>query len=184
MSSPARGPNDGPPLRVEVRRHVASSVVEISGEVDLATAPAVKKAFEGLFVAGERHVIVDLAGLEFIDMSGIHLLEEFANRWAGHHGRLGLRRPTRTVGRLLALLDQIAGARPRPWVCQDSPYSAPRSPQLPDLRRGGAIVGECQSRSRAWRGPRGRRFRGAVISTNSVFCRVCSAQPASAVARP
>jgi anti-anti-sigma factor len=119
VSNPAQGGTDQLPLRIQVRRDAASSVVEISGEMDLATAPTVQKALDGLFVDGERHVIVDLGGLEFMDLSGIRVLEEFGNRLAADHGRLELRRPTRTVGRLLALLDQIPGLHPRPWVCQE-----------------------------------------------------------------
>ena len=118
MSCPALAATDPPTLRIEVRRDLASSVVEISGELDLATAPTVRKVFESLFAEGVRHVIVDLAGLDFMDMSGIHLLEELGNRLVDYHGRLELRRPTRTVSRLLALLDHIAAAHPRPWVCQ------------------------------------------------------------------
>jgi anti-anti-sigma factor len=112
---------DGAPLRVRVRRDVASSVVEVAGEIDLSTAPAVKEALDDLLADGERHVIVDLAGLQFMDTTGLHLLEDLGDRLASDQGQLELRRPTRGVARLLDLRAQISAGSPPPWTCQEPP---------------------------------------------------------------
>src|SRR6202035_5439905 len=73
-------PVTGLPLRIEIRRDVASSVVIIGGEMDLTNAAKVRRAVDGLVDDGEDHVVVDLGGLEFIDLQGIGVLEELGYR--------------------------------------------------------------------------------------------------------
>jgi anti-sigma B factor antagonist len=116
----SEAPSGGLPLRIEVRRDVASSVVSIAGEMDLINVLDVRKAFDELVDDGERHVIVDLEGLAFIDMRGIDVLEAVGRRLTSAEGRLELCGANRPVARLLELRDHIPGAGPAPWVLQPS----------------------------------------------------------------
>lgn len=56
-----------------IRPMVSRTGLCLVGEVDLATAPALKSALEGL-MDGDGDVHLDLAGLQFVDVSGVAVL--------------------------------------------------------------------------------------------------------------
>jgi len=68
----------------------ATSVVAVSGEIDLFTAPEFKQCVSGEIDAGVSHVIVDLSTTTFIDSSSLGVL-------IGAHRRLKLRGGALTV---------------------------------------------------------------------------------------
>ena len=68
-------------IRVETDDDVV--VVTVDGELDLVTAPDLNDALGT--VAGERALVVDLAGVEFIDSSGLSVLVNL-NRNASRSG--------------------------------------------------------------------------------------------------
>jgi anti-anti-sigma factor len=49
-------------------------VVEVDGELDLASAPELERALHQACQEGRGPVVVDLAALRFIDMSGLRVL--------------------------------------------------------------------------------------------------------------
>jgi len=49
-------------------------VVEVAGEIDISTAPALRTAIEAEVASGTRELIVDLGGVQFMDSSGLSLL--------------------------------------------------------------------------------------------------------------
>jgi anti-anti-sigma factor len=61
---------------------VGRAVVGVGGEVDLASAPMLERILELLAEQGRRTVVVDLAALRFIDMSGMHVLADASQRMA------------------------------------------------------------------------------------------------------
>jgi anti-sigma B factor antagonist len=56
------------------------AVLAVSGEVDLATAPAVRECLNGLAGGGVRHVVVDLQGVDFLDSVGLGVLVAASRR--------------------------------------------------------------------------------------------------------
>ena len=46
-------------------------VVDLQGDVDMSTSPEVRKSMLSIFKKGASHIIVDLAGVPYIDSSGI-----------------------------------------------------------------------------------------------------------------
>ena len=77
-------------------------IVALRGELDVADATEVVAAF-AMIVARQPEVIVDLAGLEFIDSSGVAALAR-ARKLARHAGGdLLLAAPRRAVLRVLTL---------------------------------------------------------------------------------
>jgi anti-anti-sigma factor len=78
-------------------------VLRLAGELDLATAEQLKEQLKKQ--AGSARVVVDLAGLEFLDVTGLNVLLEGHRTLASRGGRLVLRRPRPMVVRLLTLLD-------------------------------------------------------------------------------
>lgn len=60
------------------------SVVSVTGEIDVATAPALRSRLEGTIDAdGTELVIVDLLGVTFIDSTALSVLIEASKRSAG-----------------------------------------------------------------------------------------------------
>jgi anti-sigma B factor antagonist len=54
----------------EANRHT----LMLSGELDLATSPALEEAIEQLCGDGAEEIVVDLRGLQFIDSTGIRTI--------------------------------------------------------------------------------------------------------------
>ena len=78
-----------------------SYVVSIVGELDLHTAPELEQAFGAILSRGGRSVVVDLAGLEFIDSAALAALLRAEPRFQSRGGRFILvtedRRTLRTL---------------------------------------------------------------------------------------
>ena len=77
-------------------------VVALCGELDAADAAGVATAF-ALATAREPEIIVDLAGLEFIDCSGLAALVRGRKLARRAGGELRLAAPQRRVRRMLTL---------------------------------------------------------------------------------
>jgi anti-sigma B factor antagonist len=76
-----------------------SDVVFICGELDLATAPAVRNEIEAAMGPRQRFLMLDLGKLEFMDSSGIALLIQLANRLE----RVEIRNPSPSVRRVIEI---------------------------------------------------------------------------------
>lgn len=108
-------------LEVRPDRNVVR--LEPEGELDLATAPLVRREAAELVMAGFARLVIDLRGLEFIDCSGVRLLLELDAAARADGWRLTLIPGRDAVQRVFALtntLDRLSftsadglGARPR-----------------------------------------------------------------------
>jgi anti-sigma B factor antagonist len=78
----------------------AHTVIELSGEFDMAVEPALSKAFANAFDTAPRTITVDLRKLEFLDSSGLHALLRARDACAALGCRLILVRPSRPVLRV------------------------------------------------------------------------------------
>jgi anti-sigma B factor antagonist len=78
------------------------AIVELHGELDVADAAAVVAVFE-VIVALQPEIIVDLAGLEFIDISGVAALARGRKLARQAGGDLFLASPRRGVLRVLTV---------------------------------------------------------------------------------
>ena len=58
----------------ERRTGTDSATIAVTGELDLASAPEIKRAVAGLMGSGVRHLGVDLAQATFVDSSGMGAL--------------------------------------------------------------------------------------------------------------
>ena len=76
-------------------------VVEVRGELDVATAPLLQDLLDQLVAEGARRVSVDLAETSFVDSTGLGALLAALRRMQAHHGRLVLRNPRPAALRLL-----------------------------------------------------------------------------------
>jgi anti-sigma B factor antagonist len=84
-------------------------VVALRGELDLTDAAGVAVALE-IVAAGGPRIIVDLAGLEFIDASGVAALGHGRRLARSARGDLLLASPQPRVARVLAIIWKIGGS--------------------------------------------------------------------------
>lgn len=70
-------------------------VVTVEGELDLATAPQLQREVLALLSLPVEVVVLDLAGVEFLDSSGLNLLNRVRTTAAEHGIELLLRNLTR-----------------------------------------------------------------------------------------
>lgn len=75
-------------LRIEVSRRGDWSVVEVGGEIDVATAPRLREQLIALVGAKRHHIVVSLEAVDFIDSTGLGVLISGLKRCRTHGGEL------------------------------------------------------------------------------------------------
>lgn len=61
-------------MRIEVTRTPGATIVAPEGDLDLAVADDVRGRLTGLIEAGEVRLVLDLAGVPYVDSSGLGVL--------------------------------------------------------------------------------------------------------------
>jgi anti-sigma B factor antagonist len=89
-------------LAVQVRHQPGYSIITVTGEVDILTAPRLRQRLAALAGAG-RPVITDLAQVSFIDAAGLHVLATAARQAAGSGGSLHVVSDRYVVWRLFTI---------------------------------------------------------------------------------
>jgi len=90
-------------FNVEVRNGDSAVVIGVSGELDLASSPALEHELEQGAAARAELVIVDLRALEFMDSTGLSVLVRAHQRATENGQRFGIVRGPQQVQRLLSL---------------------------------------------------------------------------------
>ena len=98
MSSDVRQAAGG--LRITWHRDGAVAGLQLDGELDIASAPELSAAIARAFDAGARAVVLNMAGVGFLDSTGVRMLLE-AGSLAGRE--LVLMAPSPAVIRVLDL---------------------------------------------------------------------------------
>lgn len=93
---------------LEIRRSDDARVIHLSGELDLSTSKALEEALSAE-LPGDGDLVLDLAGLTFLDSTGLKLILETAARIDGL-GRLVLQDVRPEVLRVLRIagVDRVA----------------------------------------------------------------------------
>ena len=79
--------------------------LSVGGELDVATAPALREAFLGVLREDPMpDLVVDARAVTFVDSSGIAVLLMAARRWNAEDRRLTLRSPSPQLVRVIDLL--------------------------------------------------------------------------------
>jgi anti-sigma B factor antagonist len=107
-------------LDVTTRTDTARTYVQVRGELDWATAPGLEQLLDRLRGDGQRQIILDLSGLEFLSAAGLSVFLRTDEALRAVGGQLVLTRPTRMARRVLAItgLDAALNIQPvrRLWV--------------------------------------------------------------------
>ncbi len=90
-------------FNVETRDGDQAVVIEVRGELDLASSPALEQELERGAAAQAEVVIVDLRELEFMDSTGLSVLVRAHQRANDNGQRFGVVKGPQQVQRLLSL---------------------------------------------------------------------------------
>lgn len=94
------------------------------GDLDMASAPALRSSIHRALAASDGRVVVDLAGVHFVDSQGLGTLVGGLKRARSRGGDLRLAAPSATVSELLALtsLDQAFVVAADVATAADAPH--------------------------------------------------------------
>jgi len=73
---------------LDVSPHGRWTVVAITGELELATAPRLRQAVVSLVGEGQVDIVLDLSGVDFLDSVGLGVIVSALKRVRGRDGRL------------------------------------------------------------------------------------------------
>ena len=102
-------------LRVARQAGVDESILELSGEVDMSNPHQLEEALATALEATDARLVVDLAGLEFIDSTGLRSLVRFHQRdqteteivWRNARGQVAEVLEITGLGSVLELGDDV-----------------------------------------------------------------------------
>jgi anti-anti-sigma factor len=90
-------------FRVVVADKGETSVIRVSGELDLASSPTLEAELERIATTDASLVVIDLTELEFMDSTGLSVLVRAHQRSEQSGQRFGLINGSQQVQRLLSL---------------------------------------------------------------------------------
>ena len=96
-------------LGLDTRESGDWTVVEVSGEVDLYTAPRLKTLLTEITGSGRTRIAVEFSGVEFMDSTGLGVLISGLRRCREAGGTMALVAPAEPVRKVLGItgLDQV-----------------------------------------------------------------------------
>jgi anti-anti-sigma factor len=97
-------------LTIDVDEQGDRLVLTLRGELDPHTAPQLRSRIDEALANGKVDLVLDLAGVTFIDSSGLRVVLRAHSEAGERNGRLVLRSPSATARRLLditGLVDHI-----------------------------------------------------------------------------
>jgi anti-sigma B factor antagonist len=77
-------------LSLATRTEGDRTVVSVTGEIDVYTAPKLREQIVSLVDEGQYHLIIDMSGVEFLDSTGLGVLVGGLKRVRAHDGSLSL----------------------------------------------------------------------------------------------
>lgn len=72
----------GPGLRGRIERRPGGVTLALAGELDVASAAAFAERIDGALIEGCENLVLDLAGVEFLDSTGILVMLDAQRRLA------------------------------------------------------------------------------------------------------
>ena len=106
MANPVSGAGD---IRLVVSDGGGPCVVQIIGEVDVATAPTVEHRLSELVESGTKELVLDLSEMDFIDSTGLGIFVVILKRLKDQDGSIVLISPQPATRKVLSItgLDKV-----------------------------------------------------------------------------
>lgn len=98
------------PFEMQSTNDGSAGRVTLTGELDIATVPRVQQAVDAMLAEGVSRITIDLAGVGFVDSSGLRLFIVLDQRATSEGWTLALTRPTPqalTVFRVSGVEDEL-----------------------------------------------------------------------------
>ena len=95
-------------LRIRSDRLGASHVITVSGELDLATACVLADALDAVLSTDSELIELDLSGLSFVALSGLHVVAAARARAVAQGDRLEVRRLQPHVQRVVEMTASLS----------------------------------------------------------------------------
>jgi anti-anti-sigma factor len=92
------------PLAIRSERDGPSHLIEVFGELDIATAPRLDEELRRIEALDQKQVLLDLRGLDFIDSEGVRVLLAATRRFRSGSTRLRMFRGGPEIERILRIL--------------------------------------------------------------------------------
>ena len=77
-------------LSLSTRAERGRTVIEVTGEIDVYTAPKLREQLAELVDSGRHDIVVDMQGVEFLDSTGLGVLVGGLKRVKQHDGSMNL----------------------------------------------------------------------------------------------
>ena len=77
-------------MSVKIENKNGLSVFHVEGEIDINSAPAIKKSFDKLLSSKTPKVIINLSKVTYVDSSGLATMVEILKNMRSYGGRLRL----------------------------------------------------------------------------------------------
>ena len=101
--------DDLPELRIDAERQAELCVLRLGGELDLTSAGQLVDAATEACTAGAKELVIDIAGLDFIDSTGLRAILDAKTVSEEHLCRFRLTPPRDEIGDQVRRLLQITG---------------------------------------------------------------------------
>jgi anti-sigma B factor antagonist len=75
---------------IDVSERDGCTVLAVTGEVDVATAPQLRQEAVRVAAAGEIQLVIDLSGVDFLDSTGLGVIVGVLKRVRTHGGDLAI----------------------------------------------------------------------------------------------
>ncbi len=96
-------------LETGFREISGTQVLDVVGEIDVYTAPRFKEAVNQILGTGQKHLVVNMAGITYMDSSGFGILLSATKRLRPEGGTVNLVKCNSAIERILKItrLDTI-----------------------------------------------------------------------------
>jgi len=94
---------EGIRLETELRDFNGTMVLDVAGEIDVYTAPQFKEAVNTVIAAGQKHLIIDMGDVTYMDSSGFGALLSATRRLRPEGGTINLVKCNASIDRILRI---------------------------------------------------------------------------------
>lgn len=94
---------EGIRLETGLREIDGTKILDVTGEIDVYTAPQFKEAVNGIIAAGQKHLIIDMGDVTYMDSSGFGTLLSATRRLRPQGGTINLVRCNTAIDRILRI---------------------------------------------------------------------------------
>lgn len=94
---------EGIRLETGLKEIDGTKILDVTGEIDVYTAPQFKEAVNGIIAAGQKHLIIDMGDVTYMDSSGFGILLSATRRLRPQGGTINLVRCNTAIDRILRI---------------------------------------------------------------------------------